>query len=346
MIDITTNNGAFLVEFDDNVLYLQDGTMGMPMSSMIVLSDESDIITFRRVGNNDVLFSAKYDEITLDGETFDTKEDAVEALGEALNQPTGGGGDPEKEVASIAITGNGTGISLLNENDDVIASANTSVWLADKYVKSATTSGSTLILVIDTESGDTEVRVDLGDMLDDYTLQSDFEEASEVTANALTSLRNTKQNNLTAGSNIEISSGDVISSNQVIVLTQAEYDALVDPDPNKLYIISDATPFDPSSYVTSGWVETQLETKQDELVAGSGITISGNVISADGGDLSNYYTKDEIDNAEQATSAALNDLNYRLNNIDLSDYYTKAEIDAMIGYINDALETINGNTNP
>ena len=332
MINITTNNGAFLVEFDDNVLYLQDGTMGMPMSSMIVLSDESDIITFRRVGNNDVLFSAKYDEITLDGDTFESKEEAVEALGEALNQQTGGGGggDPEKEVASISITGNGTGISLLNENDDVIASANTSVWLADKYVKSATTSGSTLILVIDTETGDTEVRVDLGDMLDDYTLQSDFEEASEVTANALTSLRNTKQNNLTAGSNIEISSGDVISSNQVIVLTQAEYDELVDPDPNKLYIISDATPFDPSSYVTSGWVETQLATKQDVLVAGSGITISGNVISADGGggDLSNYYTKVEIDNAEQATSAAMNDLNVR------------------IGDINDALEAINGNPNP
>lgn len=312
MINITTNNGAFLVEFDDNVLYLNDGTMGMPMSSMIVLSDESDIITFRRVGNNDVLFSAKYDEIELDGETFSSKEDAVEALGEALNQPTGGGGNPEKEVASISIANGGEILELLNSDDEVIASADTTVWLDGVEVDDRISTTST---------NPVQNRVIAAELL-------------------------TKQDDLIPGHNIELS-GNIISSSQVVVLTQEEYDQLVEDqevDEYKIYIISDATPVDVSQFVTSGWVETQLATKQDTLSAGTGITISGNVISASA-DLSDYYTKEEIDNAELATSAAINDLNYRLNNIDMSDYYTKEEIDDILGDINDALDAINGNSN-
>lgn len=46
---------------------------------------------------------------------------------------------------------------------------------------------------------------------------------------------------------------------------------------------------------TSGAVYTALQNKQNALTAGENITIENNVISAKGGDLSNYYTKSEID---------------------------------------------------
>lgn len=41
-------------------------------------------------------------------------------------------------------------------------------------------------------------------------------------------------------------------------------------------------------------ITSALELKQDKLTAGENITIENNVISAKGGDLTNYYTKEEV----------------------------------------------------
>ena len=95
--------------------------------------------------------------------------------------------------------------------------------------------------------------------------------------------------------------------NNVVTLTQSEYDSLVDKDPTAFYIISDAQGIDLSQYWTSaettsaitsavsgkvdtstfntysGSVETALSGKQDTLSAGTGINITDNVISATGG---------------------------------------------------------------
>lgn len=86
-----------------------------------------------------------------------------------------------------------------------------------------------------------------------------------------------------------------ISATKTVELTQAEYDALVTKDPNTLYIITDAT----------------------------------------GGDLSDYYSKDEIDDlldeVESVAAAALNDLEEKkldasaYTPTDLTNYYTKSE---------------------
>lgn len=98
--------------------------------------------------------------------------------------------------------------------------------------------------------------------------------------------------------------------NNVVELTQAQYDALVTGgtvDPTAFYIITDATEVDISNYWTSaqtnsaitqavsgkvdtstfetysGSVDTALSGKQDTLSAGTGIDITNNVISATGG---------------------------------------------------------------
>lgn len=94
---------------------------------------------------------------------------------------------------------------------------------------------------------------------------------------------------------------------KVVELTQSEYDSLVDIDPLVLYVITDAVEVNMNDYYkkteTSGATEIQtaldakvntsdfntysantqtaINGKQDTLVAGSGITISGNVISAE-----------------------------------------------------------------
>ena len=91
-----------------------------------------------------------------------------------------------------------------------------------------------------------------------------------------------------------------ISATKTVELTQAEYDALVTKDPNTLYIITDAT----------------------------------------GGDLSDYYNKDEIDDlldeVESVAAAALNDLEEKkldasaYTPTDLTNYYNKTEVNGLL----------------
>lgn len=56
--------------------------------------------------------------------------------------------------------------------------------------------------------------------------------------------------------------------------------------------------------VTANAINDLADHKQDALTAGSNITISGNTISANV-DLSNYYTKSEVDTIESRLTAAI-----------------------------------------
>lgn len=85
-------------------------------------------------------------------------------------------------------------------------------------------------------------------------------------------------------------SAQTSGGNNVVELTQAEYDALVTGgtvDPTAFYIITDAQPTDISQYWTSAQTQSAITQavsgKQDTLSAGTGIDITNNVISVTGG---------------------------------------------------------------
>lgn len=436
MVTITSSKFSFLVEFVDSDFYLRDGSMSFPKNSLSLVIDESNIITFKKVSNGDVIFSCLLsDGLVIDGTTA-TKSNLPELFETATTMPVGS--DPAITVTSVELSSGDTEMLFLNESGDTVYSVDMSPYLVDLHVTGASLSGDELSLYMQDGS---VIVVNIGGILDDvytkqetdtllaekldtsaftsaeqaianaiselngdiasvsgavenldlsdyqpvsgmsaYTLQSNFESAEQAIANAISDIYDDivelsahTATTLVAGDNITIS-GDVISSNQVIELTQAEYDALSgDVDPSKLYVITDAPSADLSNYTLtsttaalSGKVNTisgdvatvsgQVATKQDQLTAGSGITIVNNVISSNA-DMSNVYTKSEIDNAEQATSAALNDLNLRIielsgNTFDdsvladyqpvsgMSGYATTIYVDAQIGNINTALNNI------
>ncbi len=174
MITLTKNGNAIVFTFSDNAHYLFDGTIEVPMNSLTLITDNSQMATFRKSASNDIFISATYAELGMSKSELESwfKENACGS--------TGGGGVTSGEVETMI--------------DQAISG---------------------------------------------------------------------KQDTLIAGSGITIS-GNVISSeggNKVVELTQAQYDALVDKDPDTFYIIIDAEAIDINNYYTKTAVDGLLSTK-------------------------------------------------------------------------------------
>lgn len=85
-------------------------------------------------------------------------------------------------------------------------------------------------------------------------------------------------------------------------------------------------------------ISAAVDNKQDKLIAGDNITIVDNVISSTGGggDLTNYYTKEEVDVLiPTEVSELTNDAGY-ITNADLSDEYATKQWIENKNYLTDA----------
>ena len=91
MIKISKQNNSLIVEGIDNVFYPNNGDNSYPLNSLIVVTDNSDMATFRSVATNDVLFSGLIQNITINGEAV-TKDNIIQKFDAVSNSSTGGGG--------------------------------------------------------------------------------------------------------------------------------------------------------------------------------------------------------------------------------------------------------------
>jgi len=91
MLNITKVNNSIKVEGLDNKQFPDNGTLMIPLNSIILTLDESNIATFRSAANNDVLFSGNINEITITGSTV-TKQTITTAFTAIANSSGGGGG--------------------------------------------------------------------------------------------------------------------------------------------------------------------------------------------------------------------------------------------------------------
>lgn len=92
MIKINSNSNGFSVEGVNNVFYPDNGTLVFASNTVIMLLDDSEMVTFRSAANNDVLFSGLIGQIQIDGATV-TKENIIDKFDEVANKEIGGGGD-------------------------------------------------------------------------------------------------------------------------------------------------------------------------------------------------------------------------------------------------------------
>ena len=97
MLQISKQGNSIVVEGLNHYFYPYNGTLEVPCNSVITVVDEADIVLFRSASNYDVLFSAKIDEITINGQSV-TKDNVGEVFGALSNISSGGGGlTPEQE---------------------------------------------------------------------------------------------------------------------------------------------------------------------------------------------------------------------------------------------------------
>ena len=131
MIKISKQNNSLIVEGIDNVFYPNNGDNSYPLNSLIVVTDNSDMATFRSVATNDVLFSGLIEDITINGEAV-TKDNIITKFDAVSNSTsTGGGGSVDaytktESDAKYATKDELTAVETVANNADTKADAATS----------------------------------------------------------------------------------------------------------------------------------------------------------------------------------------------------------------------------
>lgn len=309
MINLSKSGDTIVFEFINNGHYLENGTIEVPVNSLSLVTDSSNMATFYKADSGDIFISATYDELgktkaemlewfeeNMVGEGIDSG-----AVQTQIDQSISGFADSvlyDSTSKYVEFYHGGTGGTKVYEFD---ASDFVIDGMIDD-VRIETISGvSYLVIDFNTASGKEDIQIPLTDIFD----PSNYYTKTEVDGIVSGKVDTSTYTAYTAATEAVLS-----AKTSVVNLTQAEYDALVTGgtvDPTVLYNITDATPIDMSQYWTSaetnsaitqavsgkldtstfetysGSVDTALSGKQDTLSAGTNITIVDNVISAEGG---------------------------------------------------------------
>lgn len=104
MLKLIKKGNSLLVQGENNSFYPNDGDNSYPLNSITLVIDESDMVTFRSVATNDVLFSGLIKDITINGSAV-TKDNIIQKFDEISNASTGGGGSSSAVNSVNGMTG-------------------------------------------------------------------------------------------------------------------------------------------------------------------------------------------------------------------------------------------------
>ena len=326
MINLSKSGNTIVFEFVNNGHYLQNGTIEVPVNSLTLVTDGSDMFTFKKSATNDIFVSGLYSEIGMTKSELETfyKENMVGSTG-------GSGGVTSGEVQSMideSISGKAD-TSAVTEDISAAVSGKADKSKAYGSYQFGESSNQPYIRYKSVSSQNLGNEIYYAKINGKGTLTSNgtwaknnlnfqLVETSAFTAyTASTDSRIAEDEEVTAAAFNEIE-GRIAEDEEV---TAAAFNALNEEISGKV---------ETSAFTAySATVETALSGKQDTLSAGTNITISGNVISAEGGSITvdtaldsgstnpveNRVIYNKFDEVEQVTAAALNALNDTIGNI-------------------------------
>ena len=113
MITLNASGGSVTFTFSGNSTYLNDGTIEVPVNSLALIIDESDMATFRKAASNDIFVSANIAEFGM------TKDELMAWYKANMVGSTGGGGGvtPEEveEMIDESISGKADSSAVTEE---------------------------------------------------------------------------------------------------------------------------------------------------------------------------------------------------------------------------------------
>lgn len=191
MITLTKSGNAIVFTFQDNDHYLNDGKIEVPVNSLTLVTDESQMATFKKSATNDIFISARYDELGMSKSDLESwfKENACGGTGGSSSGVTE---EWVEEYVSEATSGLSDDISTVSGDVNTLSGA--------------------------VDSNHNAITAVVGDV---QTLSGQVETDEKVTATALNALNNglsgatasinnvsSTLNNHTRNSEIHISSAD------------------------------------------------------------------------------------------------------------------------------------------
>lgn len=312
------SDSAVKLTFDGNSHYLQDGEITVPKNSLALVKDESELITFIKAATGDAYLSFHIEDTNFANYTELEnwyKTNMVSAYGGG----GGGGGVTSGEVQTMI-------------DNSISGKANTSDVTSAVTELNAALSGETTRAMASEEALSGAVSA-VTDALEDKVDVSELEEVELAVAQSINVLAQSvsgKQDTLVAGSGITIS-GNVISADGGSSITvdptldsgstnpvaNSAITAALDlkcnigtgaDSPmrwiNRNNYYCDATKVEGSSFILAGWISVN---GQSVITDGANEWQYGTHINLD------LVEKAEYDEAQLATSNALNNLNTRVN---------------------------------
>ena len=267
MISINKQGNAIVIEFTDNDKYLFNGKIEVAPNELIVVTDDSEMATFRKVSNGDVLFSQLISDIQIAGSpvTQDTIIDQFATIG--------------------FISGEDTVTSVNGQTGEVVLTASS----LNAYTKTQTD---------DLVNGVRTIANDANNKADAVTSRVQNVETSlgnkQDTLVSGTNIKTINGDSILGSGNIVIQSGtsnwdDIQGKPQFArVATSGNYNDLTNkptiPDVSGLATKQEIADMETKSNAAATYATKQeIAGKQDTLVSGTNIkTINGNSILGEG----------------------------------------------------------------
>ena len=309
MININKQGNAIRIDFTDNDKYLFNGTMEVASNELMLVVDESDMITFKRTTNGDVLFSQIVDNIKIAGSAV-TKDNVIEQFATIGYSQSGGGGETgavtsvNGQTGEVVLTASSLNAYTKTQTDELVNGvrtiandANSKADAVTSRVQNVETSledkQDTLVSGVNIKTVNGQSIVGEGDVViegtDSYTkTESDAKYATAESLNTLngtvselgttveatnTELAKTKTDVTNLTSKVNEDSGKIASLDTEMDNKANSADVPTNTQFNSL-AGEVANKADKTSVYTKQEVDDKVASKQDALTAGNGITIT------------------------------------------------------------------------
>lgn len=365
MINIQKTGNAIVVDFTDNDKYLNNGTIEVAPNELMVVIDDSNMATFKKMSNGDTLFGQLIDQIKIQGQSV-TKDNIIEKFGTigfsisgggegAVNSVNGQTGDVVITATSLGAITKADADTLYAAKSDLNSKANISTVealstevAANRTATTALTSkvneDSEKIASLNTEMGNKANSADVPTNTQFNNLAGEVANKADKTS-VYTKAEADEKFATNAGLNqtlSEYATNVELNHVKAELATKADTSSL---NALKSEITGLATKEELADYQPIGdyATTTQLNSKQDTLVSGQNIkTINGqsvigegNIDITEGGTIdSELSTVSENPVQNKVITNALNDKasktelsNVSTSKADKADVYTKQEVD-------------------